>query len=139
MIEYAESADGIGPSQLEGFFEGWPNPPSPETHLRLLDGSDSVVLAIDSKGGSVVGFVSALSDGVLAVYIAFLEVRPEYRRRGIGRELVRRMLERYRRIYMVDLMCDAALQPFYKALGMRPGSGMMVRNMKAQSGQASPP
>ena len=28
MIRYAESADGIHPEQLDGFFHGWPSPPS---------------------------------------------------------------------------------------------------------------
>ena len=38
------SAAGITAAQLPGFFQGWPNPPSPETHLRLLQQSDYVVL-----------------------------------------------------------------------------------------------
>jgi hypothetical protein len=36
MIEYIYTSEGITPPQLQGFFEGWPDPPSPETHLRLL-------------------------------------------------------------------------------------------------------
>ena len=47
MIHYTDSLDGIETRQLDGFFVGWPHPPSPETHLRLLSGSDHVVLAID--------------------------------------------------------------------------------------------
>ena len=34
MIRYAKSTDGVTPEQLGGFFEGWPSPPSPGTHLR---------------------------------------------------------------------------------------------------------
>ena len=134
MIRYTEAIEGITPDKLEGFFEGWPNPPTPETHLRLLEQSDEVILAVDGASGEVVGFITAISDGVLAAYIPLLEVRPAYRGRGIGTALVRRMLDRLDDLYMVDLLCDPALQPFYAALGMRPATGMMVRNYEQQSG-----
>lgn len=73
--------------------------------------------------------------GVLSAYIPLLEVLPAYRGRGIGRELVRRLLEGLRGRYMVDLLCDPALQPFYARVGMRPATGMMVRNYARQSGE----
>jgi ribosomal protein S18 acetylase RimI-like enzyme len=133
-IHYTSATESITPDQLAGFFEGWPNPPTPETHLRLLEQSDEVILAVDGTSGEVVGFITAISDGVLAAYIPLLEVRPAYRGRGIGTALVRRMLHRLDDLYMVDLLCDPALQPFYAALGMRPATGMMVRNYEQQSG-----
>ena len=134
MIRYTEAIEGITPDKLEGFFEGWPNPPTPETHLRLLEQSDEVILAVDGASGEVVGFITAISDGVLAAYIPLLEVRPAYRGWGIGTALVRRMLDRLDDLYMVHLFCDPALQPFYAAPGMRPATGMMVRNYEQQSG-----
>ena len=137
MIRYTESVDGIEPQDLDGFFVGWPNPPSAETHLRLLNGSDHVVLAIDEVAGRVVGFITAISDGVLSAYIPHLEVRPEYQGQGIGSELVRRMLHRLRDLYTIDLLCDADVQPFYERLGMRRMQGMAVRNYDRQSGAPS--
>ena len=35
MIEHTDSLDGVEPRHLEGFFVGWPSPPSPERHLEL--------------------------------------------------------------------------------------------------------
>ena len=134
MIGYTESLDGIEPQDLDGFFVGWSRPPSPETHLRLLNGSDHVVLAIDETVGRVVGFITAISDGVLSAYIPHLEVLPEYQGQGIGSELVRLMLARLRTLYTVDLLCDEAVQPFYERLGMRPARGMAIRNDDRQSG-----
>jgi ribosomal protein S18 acetylase RimI-like enzyme len=133
-IRYACTAEGITPSHLDGFFQGWPNPPSPETHLRLLEGSDHVVLALDPGTGAVVGFITAISDGVLTAHIPLLEVLPGYQGAGIGSELVRRMLEQLGDLYAVDLICDADVQPFYARLGMRPASAMMVRNYEHQPG-----
>ena len=67
MIEYRSAADGLVPSQLQGFFVGWPSPPTAERHLEILRGSYAVEVALD--GEQVVGFATATSDGVLSAYI----------------------------------------------------------------------
>ena len=135
MIRYVYNSENIGPEQIQGFFEGWPSPPLPTVHLELLANSDQVVLAVDEDSDVVVGFITAIGDGVLAAYIPLLEVLPEYRGRGIGKELVRRMLDRLGDLYAIDLMCDPELQSFYTSLGMRPATGMMIRNYEYQSGR----
>lgn len=126
MISYRHSAGAVKPDQLSGFFEGWPNPPSASRHLEILTGSDSVVLAL--AGERVVGFITAISDGVLSAYIPLLEVLPSYRKQGIGSELVRQMLEELRGLNMVDLVCDPELEGFYARLGMKPYTAMIIRN-----------
>jgi ribosomal protein S18 acetylase RimI-like enzyme len=117
VIEYTDSLDGVEPRHVEGFFVGWPSPPPPERHLELLRGSAAVVLARD--GEAVVGFVTAISDGVLSASIPLLEVLPEYQGRGIGSELMRRILAQLDGLYMVDVSCDAPLEPFYSRLGFQ--------------------
>ena len=134
MILYQDNLDGVTPERLVGFFVGWPNPPSPETHLRVMQGSDHVLLAIDDESGNVVGFVTAISDGLFSAYIPLLEVLPNWQGRGIGSELMRRMLERLEHLYAVDLVCDPELQPFYRRFGMQPGTSMMLRRRAHQSG-----
>ena len=134
MIGYLHTAEKLSPHQLTGFFAGWANRPSPETHLKLLRSSDEIVVAFDESTGMVVGFITAITDHILSSYIPFLEVLPEYRRRGIGSELVRQMLERLNSMYMIDLLCDAKLQPFYEDLGMSSANGMMIRNYHLQPG-----
>ena len=127
MIDYFDSLDGIESRQLEGFFVGWPYPPSPETHLRLLRGSDHVVLAIAVESGQVVGFVTALTDGVLSSFIPLLEVLPDFQGQGIGQELMTRMLDRLGHLPNVDLLCDPDVVPFYERFGMKPAVGMILR------------
>lgn len=135
MIRYTESLEGITPDHLRGgFFAGWPQPPSPETHYRILANSYRIVLARNEEG-MVVGFVTSVSDGVSAAYIPHLEVLPAYRKRGIGSELVRRLLNQLRQLYMIDLVCDPELQPYYERFGMRPVVGMVTRNYDRQSGE----
>ena len=69
MIRYADDASGIAADQLGGFFEGWPMAPSRETHLKLLKGSDEVVLAVDDATGAVVGFIKSFGKDELTLAI----------------------------------------------------------------------
>lgn len=117
---------------MEGFFVGWPAKPSTETHLKLLQKSDYFILAIED--GRVVGFITAVSDGVLAAYIPFLEVLPSHQKQGIGKELCKQMLEMLKDFYMIDLLCDENLQGFYERLGMDKAVGMRIRNYAKQQG-----
>ena len=127
MIEYVTDASRLEPEHLVGFFVGWPEPPSPERHLEILRGSSHVVLA--KEGERVVGFVTAISDGVISAYVPLLEVLPEWRGCGIGTELVRRLLAELGGLYMVDLCCDEDVVPFYERLGLeRWDAGMGLRN-----------
>ena len=133
-IQYLESAEAITEDDLRGFFVGWPNPPTPATHLRILRNSQHVVIATEANSGTVVGFITAISDGVLSAYIPFLEVLPSHQGEGIGSELTRRMLERLKDLYMVDLLCDQGVQPFYERFNLVKAHGMMIRNYDRQSG-----
>ncbi len=130
---YTTLIKDITPDQLNGFFVGWPNPPSPEVHLRLLEKSSHVVLAVD-ESAQVVGFITAISDGVLSAYIPFLEVLPANQGQGIGQQLLKKMLELLSDMYMIDLMCDENLQGYYEKLGMHRSLGMILRNFAKQSG-----
>lgn len=131
---YTTSIKDISVDQLNGFFVGWPNPPSPEVHMKLLEKSTHVVLAVDEVSKQVVGFITAISDGVLSAYIPFLEVLPTYQGQGVGEKLVKKMLDLLKDIYMIDLMCDQDLQGYYRRLGLAPAHGMSRRNYDRQSG-----
>ena len=62
-----------------------------------------------------------------------IEVLPEYQKRGIGKELVERMLNELSNLYMIDLTCDKNLVKFYEKFGMLSHTAMMVRNFERQS------
>lgn len=83
-MKYIHSCDNITEDMLNGFFVGWPNPPSPSKHLKLLKESQKVVIALDEEQNQVVGFITAISDNVLSAYIPFLEVLPEYKAKGLA-------------------------------------------------------
>ncbi|HEX6220343.1 MAG TPA: GNAT family N-acetyltransferase, partial [Acidimicrobiia bacterium] len=100
---------------------------------RILDASDHVVIAV--RDDKVIGFVTALSDGVLSAFITLLEVLPEHHNKGIGQSLINQMMEQIGDIYMVDLVCDANLSRFYAELGFATATGMSRRDYALQSGR----
>jgi len=132
-VVYTTDVSGVTTTELEGFFVDWPSRPSPERHLEVLHGSDYVVLAREGERGRVVGFITAISDGVLSAFIPLLEVLPEYQGCGIGSELVRRMLSQLQDFYMVDLVCDPELESFYARfeLMLLTSMGMRRRHLLA--------
>ena len=129
MIVYQQGTDGIQGEALAGFFESWPSPPSAESLLRVLSNSTLAMLAKDHS--QVVGFANALSDGEMAVYIPLLEVHASYRGKGIGTELVRRVFDHFNRAYMIDVVCDPDVAPFYERFGMTSLVGMALRNRQS--------
>lgn len=137
MITYTASLAGLGARRLHGFFVGWPDPPDPDTLLRLLHASDHVEIAIagpDRHDGPVVGFATSLTDGILTADLTYLEVLPPYQSRGIGTALVRRTLAHFHTLYAVNVTCDPTLEPFYRRLGLSPARAMILRNYPRQSG-----
>lgn len=130
-ITFSDTVDEISVEELEGFFVGWRQRPSPNLHLSVLRASDRVVIARDADSRAIVGFITAVTDGLLAAYISLLEVLPPYQGHGIGTELVRRMLDALGALYMIDALCDEALLPFYARMGFARGSGVARRDPAA--------
>jgi ribosomal protein S18 acetylase RimI-like enzyme len=134
-IYYTDNPDAINAISLEGFFEGWPNPPDPSRHLEILQSSYKVWLALD--GEKCVGFINAISDGILHAYIPLLEVLPSYQGQGIGTELVLRMVNSLETVYAIDIVCDDQVAGFYRRLGFSQLTGMAKRNPDYQDGSGS--
>lgn len=139
QILFTDSLAGVEAQHLTGFFVGWPQPPDAAALLRILRGSSHVWLARELDSGRVLGFITALSDGVLAAFIPLLEVLPDYQGQGIGTQLVQRMLATLTPLYSVDLVCDDDLAPFYERLGLRRMLAMSQRRYVNQSGAPAAP
>ena len=133
MISYTTELSDIETLELKGFFVGWPDSPSVETFKRILKQSYKVILAFEDQ--KLVGFITAISDGVLSAYIPFLEVLPEYQNQGIGGELVCKMKDELKELYMIDLLCDPELVSYYEKKGMTKATGASIRNYDRQSGE----
>lgn len=134
-ITYQDTTDGIGPDHLQGFFVGWPDPPSPEDHMAIVEGSDLLVLALSEKR-KVVGFITAITDGVSCAYITHLEVLPGWQGDGIGTELMRRMMAKFETIRAIDVICDEEVRGFYERLGFKAWRGMVIRRNPSRLGRS---
>ncbi len=92
---------------------------------QQIAGARWVVSAWD--GARLVGFARALSDGVTNAYVSSVMVDAEYRRRGIGRELLRRIVEGRESVRFV-LHARQDAMAFYRALGFTNAPDMMWRD-----------
>lgn len=125
MIQYIQGAE-IASAALTTLYDsvGWyAYTRSPQKMAGLLPGSLWHLSAWESD--RLVGLLRAVGDGVSIVYIQDILVHPDHQRRGIGRELLQRALDRYAQIRQVVLMTDSeekTLQ-FYKSAGMQPVEG----------------
>ena len=72
------------------------------------------------EDGKLVGYLNVVSNKVTDAYIQDVMVAPEYQRRGIGTELMKRALLRIKEmdIYMVSVIYgEETLRPFYEKFG----------------------
>jgi GNAT superfamily N-acetyltransferase len=125
-IAYSSSIEELGRSDLSGFLAHWDFEPPAGALFEILRRSNEVVLARDVESSVLCGYITALSDRVACAYISALEVRPEYRRKGIGTALLNHMVDRLD-VFGIYLSCAPALVPFYEAAGFRPGIAMGKR------------
>ncbi len=100
----------------------------PDRLVRAVADSTHVVSAWD--GDRLVGLVRVISDGEHIVYAQDLLVLKEYRRRGLGSTLLRRVLEPFAHVRQTVLVTDnnPEMRAFYLALGfeMSTRSGMVA-------------
>jgi len=94
---------------------GWSSADKPDALHKGLLASHSLVTAWDAD--ALVGLGNAISDGHLVVYFPHMVVRPDYQGRGIGTELMNRMMARYRGFHQQALIADGRAIDFYKKLG----------------------
>ena len=95
----------------------WSAARKPDRLMRALKRSHSVVTAWVK--GSLVGLGNALSDGSLVVYYPHMLVLPEFQRRGIGRELMKRLMKRYRGFHQHILIAEVKAVSFYRKCGFK--------------------
>lgn len=93
----------------------WSSAEKPELLHKALLCSHSLVTAWD--GPRLVGLGNAISDGHLVVYYPHLLVLPGYQGRGIGTELMRRLMEHYRNFHQQMLVADGRALEFYRKCG----------------------
>ncbi|HTP10294.1 MAG TPA: GNAT family N-acetyltransferase [Anaerolineae bacterium] len=109
---------------------GWERRTADRERLaQLVRGSMYVVSAWD--GDRLVGFARGISDGATNAYVSTVAVLPQYQKRGIGREIIHRLIADRDGIQFILHANDKAY-PFYLHIdvGFEPANNMLVRRRK---------
>lgn len=100
---------------------GWTNYlEDEETLRRALEQSLFLLGAFEDC--ALVGFVRCVGDGAYILYVQDLIVTPALQRKGIGRELMRQVSERFagvRQFLLITDAEDAVSNAFYRAIGLK--------------------
>jgi GNAT superfamily N-acetyltransferase len=116
-LEISETTDGVDWAALKDDLrkDEFDNGRTPEQYHLSHERSHAVVFARDE--GRYVGNGRILSDGVCNAYLVDIWVARSHRRRGLGGEIVRRLLATVPGQHVALLTDDRA--DFYESLGFR--------------------
>lgn len=115
-IEYRRTRDIPLASLVALYRENeWSAADKPDALGRAIANSDFVVSAWDAA--LLVGLANALSDDHLVVYYPHLLVAPSHQGRGIGRQLVGMLKERYAGFHQQVLVAEGQSIAFYEKCG----------------------
>jgi aralkylamine N-acetyltransferase len=103
----------------------WRDEWDPAEILPLIHGSFAFAVAVDEKTRQAVGMGRVISDGVSDAYIQDLVLLPEYRRQGIGTDLLSLLMDACRSAHIswIGVVAEEEAFEFYIARGFRPMGG----------------
>jgi ribosomal protein S18 acetylase RimI-like enzyme len=96
---------------------GLPRPTNDTERIqKMYDSSNLIVTAWDND--LLVGVSRSITDWVWSCYLADLAVHPEYKKAGIGKELVRLTKEKLGEQSMILLLSVPTAMEYYPKIGM---------------------
>jgi ribosomal protein S18 acetylase RimI-like enzyme len=109
------------PKDLQDLFlsVGWSSGHYPEKLVVAMKNSSAVFTAWDNC--KLVGLVNTLDDGVMTAYVHYLLINPEYQGKGIGKELLRLVSEKYKDYLRIVLIAYNKEISFYQKCGFTVG------------------
>ena len=77
------------------------------------------IAVYEEENQKLIGFVDSISNGVTDAYIQDLMVHPDFQGKGLGSELMNKMIEYLKKagIYMISVLYDESLKDFYARFG----------------------
>ena len=110
-------SDAIDEEEVVALYKAnaWSSAEKPRQLLAALCNSDALVTA--RVDGRLVGLGNAISDGHLVVYFPHLLVHPEFQRQGVGRAMMKVLMQKYAGFHQQMLTADGGAVEFYKSMG----------------------
>ena len=95
----------------------WESGKHPDKLAAAMAGSGSVFSAWHN--GKLIGLVNALDDGIMTAYVHFLLVDPAYQGKGIGKELLSLIADKYSEYLRIVLISYENQTGFYQNCGFK--------------------
>jgi GNAT superfamily N-acetyltransferase len=127
MVIVYQVNPGLTNAELDQLYAvSWPNHRAPYDFRRELALALAYVGAYE--GDELIGFVRLAWDGSVHAFLLEPTVRPDFRRRGIGRTLVERAVAvaRERGMEWVHVDYEPHLAEFYRACGFTPTDAGLI-------------
>ncbi|MEA5126646.1 MAG: GNAT family N-acetyltransferase [Proteiniphilum sp.] len=100
----------------------WSSGNYPEKLVIAMENSSSVFTAWD--GEKLVGLINVLDDGIMTAYVHYLLINPDFHGRGIGKNLVNYVKEKYKDYLRIVLIA------YNKEIGFHEHCGFTVGEEK---------
>ncbi|MDR2585000.1 MAG: GNAT family N-acetyltransferase [Prevotellaceae bacterium] len=100
----------------------WSSGYYPQKLVVAMRNSGSVFTAWHNE--KLIGLINVLDDGMMTAYVHYLLVNPEYQGKGVGKELIRMVKERYEDYLRIMLNAYNKEIDFYQHCGFKAGENM---------------
>ena len=134
--EWTDDALSVDWDDLSELYRIAPLGVKPPDALRTVFGH-SMFTTFVRAGAALVGAGRALADGLDCAYIADVAVHPDHQGRGLGRDIVRHLVDRASGHRKIILYANPGTEPFYAALGFLPMNTAMAIWRDPAAGLAS--
>ncbi len=107
----------IDKNQLINLFEsvGWKTAAYPNRLYNAIKNSEYVMTIWDDE--SLVGLISAITDGYINVFVTYLLVNPNYQKMGLGKIMMKDFMKRFEGFGRRILTTEIDKEEYYKRFG----------------------
>jgi len=130
---WIHDTDEVDWDELSALYRRAPLGDKPPAALRTVFGNSRYVCFVYA-GGVLIGAGRSLADGLDCAYIADVAVDPDHQGRGLGRAIIRRLVEMAEGHKKIILYANPGTEGFYEGLGflrMRTAMGIWYDNEAA--------
>lgn len=117
-LDWTESIDGTDWHELEALYRAAPLGNKTAAQLRTAF-TNSIAVCLIRERGKLVGAGRVVGDGVDIAYLGDVALMPAHQGRGLGVQIVQRLMERARGHKKIILYSVPGKEGFYKRFGFK--------------------